>query len=185
MAYVAHCACWWRGRQAVVIVTIVAFVQEYRSDQSLAALSQLAPPQCRVRRDGQVCQVSTCDVVIGDVVELTAGDRVPADLRLVLGVSLRIDEATLTGETRPAAKTHHRVEGPTVELSDRSNCAFMGTNVVQGRGVGVVVSVGDQTEFGAVFAIMRDSTETRTPLQVGLSVCVCVCAPRVMWALFP
>ena len=174
-------SCLWC--QAVVIVTIVAFVQEYRSDQSLAALSELAPPQCDVYRNGHLRRVATSELVVGDLVELKAGDRVPADLRVTMAVQLTIDESTLTGETTPAKKRVESIAGPAAELADRRNCAYMGTNVVSGRGAGLVVSVGDSTEFGSVFALMRDSGETRTPLQVRVCrrrygvVCVSALAP--------
>ena len=112
-----------------------------------------------------MARIPTSQLVLGDVVDLKAGDRVPADLRLSSAVQLHIDEATLTGETRPAVKRAAAIHTPVHQIADRRNCAFMGTSVVHGRGTGIVVSIGAATEFGSVFAMMRDSGETRTPLQ--------------------
>lgn len=121
------------GLQAIVLVSTVAVVQEYKSDQTLAALGQLAPPKCTVRRDGRVEQVVAGDLVPGDIVLLRVGDRVPADMRLLDCFHLKIDESSLTGEPEPADK-HSRTlsrerRGSGDFLTDHSNIAYMGTLV--------------------------------------------------------
>ena len=95
--------------QSVAIVISVAVYQEYKSDQSLEALSKLAPPNCRVLRDGVTVEVDAASLVPGDIVLLAVGDRIPADLRLLVSVDLAIDESSLTGENEPCSKTSNPV----------------------------------------------------------------------------
>lgn len=151
---------------AIVIVVTVGFVQEQRSEKSLEALNQLVPHHCRILRD-RTWRTDTATVLVpGDVVHLSTGDRVPADVRLLEASDLEIDESNLTGETRPALKTSDAILSSNVsDISERTNIAFMGTLVKAGRGKGVVVSTGDKTEFGVIFSMMQEIQDRKTPLQ--------------------
>lgn len=155
---------------ALVIVAIVilngvlGFAQEYRAEKALEALQRMLTPTCTVLRDGAEQTVSAETLVPGDVVILEVGDRVPADLRLASVLNLRIDESALTGESVPVAKTVEPVD-PETPLAERSNMAFMGTVVVNGRGVGVVVATGMATEFGRIARLSQELGAEKTPLQ--------------------
>lgn len=158
---------------AIVIFVIVLFAaglgffQEYRAERALEALRRLSAPLARVVRDGQEMEIPACEVVLGDIVLLSAGDKVPADMRLVQAVNLKTDEAPLTGESTPVEKIVKPLEGE-VPLGDRANMVFMGTVVVYGRGMGVVVATGMATEFGKIAALLETVEKEKTPLQVNL-----------------
>ena len=153
---------------AVVIVSTVGFVQEYKSEQSVAALKELIAHRCVVVRDGQPEDVLAAELVPGDVVQLAAGVRVPADMRLFETANLAVNESLLTGEVEPAEKQSGVVaEATGTHLAERSNMAFMGTSVAAGSGLGVVTAIGDATELGAVARMLQD-TEKKTPLQYSM-----------------
>jgi len=158
---------------AVVIFVIVLFAaglgffQEYRAERAMEALKKMAAPQARVIRGGEEKLVLACELVPGDIVLLSTGDRVPADMRLIEAVNLRTDEAPLTGESTPVEKTVEPLEGE-MAVGDRVNMAFMGTVVVHGRGKGVVTATGMATEFGKIAALLGEVEKERTPLQVNL-----------------
>ncbi|KAG9105194.1 High affinity Ca2+/Mn2+ P-type ATPase-like protein, partial [Ceratobasidium sp. 392] len=152
---------------AIIIVVTVGFVQERRSEESLAALNKLVPHHCHIIRDGQQLHLLANELVPGDIVTFQVGDRIPADLRLITSLDLELDESSLTGETRPARKDIEQC-APGVPLGERSCIAFMGTLVRNGRGTGIVISTGSRTEFGAIFAMMQDVEEKRTPLQASM-----------------
>jgi Ca2+-transporting ATPase len=148
---------------------IVGFAQEYRAGQSMAALRKLAAATARVLRDGVVADVPAADLVPGDVVVLDAGNLVPADLRLIDSVVLKTDEAVLTGESVPAEKTTALLDGDQLAVGDRRNMAFKGTTVAYGRGRGVVVGTGMQTELGRIAALLANGGDVQTPLQKRLA----------------
>ena len=149
----------------VVLFALLGFVQEYRAEKAVAALKQLAVPQVKVRRDGEVVERSARTLVPGDVVLLEAGSIVPADLRLLETASLRIQEAALTGEAEPVDKASPALEEAGIPLGDQVNMAFMGTVVTYGRGTGVVVATGMQTQLGRIAELLQDVEQHRTPLQ--------------------
>ena len=151
-------------------MSTVAFVQEHRSEQALEALTRLVPHVCTVVREGQGLHVPASDLVTGDLVRFQVGDRIPADVRIVESSSLEVDESTLTGETKPRPKNAATVLSMAgeVPLAERYNIGFMGTTVRHGSGYGLVVGIGERTEFGAVFRMMRDVEERKTPLQVSM-----------------
>eukprot|EP01135_Chromosphaera_perkinsii_P007836 Nk52_evm28s1020 gene=Nk52_evmTU28s1020 len=156
---------------AVVIVVTVAFIQEYRSEQALQELKKLVPHRCHCLRNGKVQDINARELVEGDVIILSVGDRVPADCRLIEAVELEIDEASLTGESHPASKNTATIQTPhsqELALAERFNIAFMGTLVRHGRGKGVVVGIGENSEFGDIFHMMQDVEEKKTPLQVSM-----------------
>ncbi|MGQ0433710.1 MAG: cation-translocating P-type ATPase [Microthrixaceae bacterium] len=155
----------------VVLNAVVGFVQEYRAEQAMAALKQLTIGTARLVRDGQLVDVPTPQLVRGDLVELTAGDVIPADLRLVDVRSLRVDEAALTGESEPTAKTADTLRASdAVMIADRHNMAFKGTAVTFGRARGVVVATGMGTELGKIAAMLQTHVAEPTPLQRSLAV---------------
>jgi len=162
------------GTEAVVIMIIVlfsvllGFLQEYRAERALEALRRMAAPMATVLREGTEERIPARELVPGDLVILHAGDRVPADLRLIEAVNLQIDEAVLTGESVPVEKHTAAIPDPDLPLGDRRNMAYAGTVVTYGRGRGLVVATGMRTEFGAIARMLQTIEEERTPLQENL-----------------
>jgi Ca2+-transporting ATPase len=160
--------------EATVIVAIVAFsvalgfVQEYRAERALEALRRMAAPLAHVIRDGRERSLPSREVVPGDLVVLHAGDRVPADGRLVDAINLAVDEAALTGESLPISKTAVALADETLAIADRRNMSYAGTVVTHGRGRAVVVATGMSTEFGRISGLVQNVATGRTPLQENL-----------------
>jgi Ca2+-transporting ATPase len=154
----------------ILLNALVGTVQEYRAERAMQALRDMAAPLARVRRDGDWRTVAAAELVPGDVVGISAGDVVPADLRLVEAYSLAIAESVLTGESVPVGKSTLALTVPDLAPAERVNCAFQGTTVSRGRGVGVVVATGARAEFGRIAALLATETEPRTPLQRRLAV---------------
>jgi len=125
----------------------------------------MAAPEAKVTRDGKIAEIPARELVPGDLVLLEAGNYVPADIRLIESVNLKIEEASLTGESVPAEKNAEVVLGGEVPLGDRSNSAFMSTVVTYGRGKGVVVGTGMNTEIGLIAEMLESYEEEGTPLQ--------------------
>ncbi|HEX6310219.1 MAG TPA: cation-translocating P-type ATPase [Acidimicrobiia bacterium] len=148
----------------VVLNAVLGFVQGARAEEALEALRRTTAPEATVRRNGHERRVPARDVVPGDMVLLGAGDRVPADVRLVDARHLRAAEAALTGESVPAAKQVDAVEEHAV-LGDRHSMVFTGTTVVAGRGAGVVVATAGDTAVGGIARLMEEQEEEPTPLQ--------------------
>ncbi|MEO0078102.1 MAG: HAD-IC family P-type ATPase, partial [candidate division WOR-3 bacterium] len=149
----------------VVLNAILGFVQEYRAERALEALKSLAVPTVKVRRDGHVMELSARQLVPGDIVLLEAGSHVPADGRLLEAVNLRVQEATLTGESEPVEKTADRLPAGDRALGDRRNMTYMGTAVVAGRGTMAVTSTGMATELGRIADMLQSVAREPTPLQ--------------------
>jgi Ca2+-transporting ATPase len=180
---------------SAVILAIVAlngvlgFFQEERAGRALAALRKLSAPHCRVFRSGSVQLLPAREIVPGDVIELEAGDQVPADARLLRAVALRVQEAALTGESSPVGKDHRPVLDPKTPLADRRNMVHMATVVAAGQAVAVVVATGMDTELGHIAGMLRSAAPEPTPLQRRLEVLgrvliyVCLGAVAVIFAL--
>ncbi|MGI6175604.1 MAG: cation-translocating P-type ATPase [Christensenellales bacterium] len=153
----------------VALNAILGIVQESKAEKAIEALQKLSAPHSRVRRDGVVMDIVSQEIVPGDVLLLEAGDSIPADIRLIDTASLRVEEAALTGESVPVEKQTGALtllgDQTDVPLGDRTNMAYMGTNVVYGRGEGVAVATGMQTEMGKIAGILSDSEAEKTPLQ--------------------
>lgn len=149
----------------VVLFTALGFYQEYRAEQAIAALRRMAVPSARVTRGGRTTSVPVGELVPGDIVHLDAGTVVPADLRLIEVASLRIEEATLTGESEPIDKQTEPVDRDNLALGDRLCMAYSGTQVAAGRGQGVVVATGMRTELGGIAALLQNVDSEPTPLQ--------------------
>lgn len=151
---------------AIIIVVTVAFVQEYRSEKSLEELGKLVPPECHCIREGNLEQRLARELVPGDTVCLSVGERVPADLRLFEAADLCVDESSLTGETTPCSKsTSPQPAASNGDMASRQNIAFMGTLVRCGRAKGIVIGTGENSEFGEVFKMMQAEEAPKTPLQ--------------------
>jgi len=150
----------------VILNAVLGFLQEYRAEKSLAALKKLSSPQCKVVRDGARTVVPSEDLTPGDVVELEAGDHVPADSRMVWVTSnFGSQEASLTGESTPVLKQVAALDREEVPLADRVNMVYMGTSVVSGRGRAVVVRTGMATELGKIAGMIQEIEQDETPLQ--------------------
>ncbi len=156
----------------VVIVLLNAALgvfQEYRAERAMAALRRMAAPHATVRRDGLTRQLPTQHIVPGDLVLLEAGNVVPADLRLVEAARLATQEAALTGESHAVEKHIAAIDSEHLAIGDRRNMAFKGTLVAAGRGVGLVVATGMNTELGAIARLLAATATVKTPLQKRLA----------------
>jgi len=150
----------------VILNAILGFIQEYRAEKSLAALKKLSSPTSRVTRDNERRVIPSNELVPGDLIELEAGDHIPADSRLVwLTTNLSVQEASLTGESTPVLKTIHALEEKDVPLADRANMIYMGTSVASGKARAIVIDTGMNTELGKIAGMIQDIVHESTPLQ--------------------
>ncbi len=152
----------------VIFSAVMGFFQEYRAQLSLKALEKLAVPKSLVLRGGKVLEISSVELVPGDIAVLSAGSRVNADIRLAESYNLQIEEAALTGESFPSEKKPSAILSADAALGDRINMAYAGTTITYGRGVGVVVETGMQTEIGKIAKLLSEVVDEPTPLQVNL-----------------
>ena len=153
----------------VIAVAIMGFSQEYRGEKSLEALKRLAAPQAQVIRDGKDVEISSKELVPGDIVVLKVGDISPADIRLVEAWNLQTNEAPLTGESTPVSKDAKTVLTKETIISDRRNMIFSTTTITYGRGRGVVAETGMNTEFGKIAGEIQVAEEPPTPLETKLA----------------
>ena len=149
----------------VLLNAIIGAVQEYRAGRAVAALREMAAPEARVRREGHIRTIPATEVIPGDIILLEAGGIVAADLRLLETADLRLDESALTGESEAVGKTTEALTAADLPVADRRNMAFKGTLVAGGRGTGVVVATGMNTELGRIATLLHNDGITRTPLQ--------------------
>ena len=148
----------------ILLNAIVGFVQEYRAEKAMEALKKMASVSAVAIRNGDTTNIPAEEIVPGDIILLEAGNVVPADIRLFESHALRIEESSLTGESVAVDKTTAILPGEEIPLGDRTNMAFKGTQITNGRGKGVVVSTGMNTELGQI-AKMLQGEESVTPLQ--------------------
>jgi len=154
---------------AILLINAVLGVsQEYRANKALEALKEMSAPTAVVIRDGELLTVPAKDLVPGDLVSLETGNRIPADGRLVEANALRCEEATLTGESKPARKDADAIIAEDSPLGDQVDMVFSGTSVSVGRGLYIVTATGDGTEMGTIARLMAQAEETSTPLQIEL-----------------
>ncbi len=153
----------------VVLNAILGVYQEAKAEEAIDALKKMSSPEARVRRDGNVVSLKSGQLVPGDILLLEAGDVVAADLRLIEVASLKIEESALTGESEAEEKDIAVLKDEKVGIGDRLNMAFMNSNVTYGRGEGVVVGTGMNTEVGKIADMLATSEETMTPLQENLN----------------
>ncbi len=149
----------------VVINAFLGFFQERKAEKSLDALKELSAPQVIVLRDGSWGKVLSKDIVPGDIIKFSSGDRIGADVRLIEANSLEIEESALTGESVPAQKYSGILSIPEPGIGDMENMAFMGTLVTRGNGVGVVVGTGMKTAMGQIAGLLQSAETMETPLQ--------------------
>ncbi len=151
----------------LVANAIIGMVQESKAEKSLDALERMAAPRCKVVRDGERRIIESRELVPGDIVEIETGDSIPADLRLTEAINLKVQEAALTGESVPVEKSTESVEGD-ASIGDRVNMAFASCSVTYGRGRGIVVATGSDSEMGKIAAMIESVPEMKTPMQVRL-----------------
>jgi len=158
---------------AIIIGVIIlfacglGFIQEYRAEKAMEALKRMAAPTASVLRDGDETEIPARELVPGDMIIITTGDRIPADARLIEAVNLRTNEAPLTGESTPVEKISAPIEDE-VSVGDRRNMVYMGTAAVYGRGTAIVTGTGMITEFGKIAGMLQEVKTERTPLQINL-----------------
>ncbi|MDF2567188.1 MAG: ATPase [Oscillospiraceae bacterium] len=150
----------------VILNAVIGVVQEYKAGKAIEALQKMTTPKTLVRRDGEVKEINSEEIVPGDIVILDAGRYVPADLRLIETANLQIEESALTGESVPSDKNaKDLLDDPKTPIGDQSNMAFMSTLTTYGRGEGVVVGTAMETEIGKIAKILDEDEDTMTPLQ--------------------
>ena len=155
----------------LIVITmnaILGTVQTVKAEQSLASLKKLSGPEAKVLRNGNVVQIPSSEVTVGDIVMLDAGDYIPADGRLIECASLKVDESALTGESLGVEKNTDAIQADEVPLGDRLNMVYSGSFVTYGRGSFVVTGIGMDTEVGKIASLLKTTSEKRTPLQVNL-----------------
>ncbi|MFW9924629.1 MAG: cation-translocating P-type ATPase, partial [Candidatus Thorarchaeota archaeon] len=154
---------------AIVFINgIIGFIQEYQAERSLEELKKMVSKEVRVIRDGNEHIIDSKNLTVGDIVLIEAGEKVPADMRLVESTSLKVDESSLTGESISLSKDSKQIIDVGAVIGDRRNMLFMGTTITYGRAKAVVVDVGMETEMGKIAALMQKEKEEPTPLQKNL-----------------
>jgi Ca2+-transporting ATPase len=148
----------------VVFNTSIGFLQEFKAERIMEALEKLVKPEAEVYRSGTLAQIDSNELVPGDIVRITEGDSVPADLRIIEEMELSTNDFALTGESNPTRKFTHAIEAE-VELNSRHNLVFMGTTVATGEGIGVVIATGMQTELGRIASLSEAAPQELSPLQ--------------------
>lgn len=149
----------------VLLNALIGFTQEYRAREAMSALQKMSAPTAEALRDGRPAKIAAAELVPGDVINLTSGDRVPADVRLLEVRELESDESALTGESMAVRKTVDPLDEELLVPGDQTNIAFAGTVITRGRGRGVVIRTGAASELGRIATAMREMTATETPLQ--------------------
>ncbi|MCU0438741.1 MAG: cation-translocating P-type ATPase [Raineya sp.] len=152
----------------VILNAIIGFLQEYRAEKAMEALKKMATTTAKVKRDNQIEYLNSTEIVPGDIILLEAGDMVPADIRLLETHTLKIEEASLTGESEAVEKHEQELQEENIPLGDRLNMAYKSTLVTYGRGLGIVVATGMNTEIGSIAKMLQEE-ETQTPLQKRLA----------------
>ena len=152
----------------VILNAILGTVQHVKAEQSLDNLKALTSPVAKVMRNNQIVEISSEDIVVGDLLYLEAGDYISADGRLVESHNLQINESSLTGESLAVAKSTAPIEEDHVTIGDKKNMVFTGSFVTNGRGTVVVTAIGMKTEIGKIANLLDTAKEKKTPLQVSL-----------------
>lgn len=152
----------------IVLNAVLGTVQHVRAEKSLNSLKEMSTPVSKVKRNGEVIEIPSRDVIVGDLLILEAGDFISADGRVIESVSLQINESSLTGESLAIDKIANSINETEIALGDKKNMVFSGSFVTNGRGTAVVTSIGMATEIGKIASLLDDAQEKKTPLQVSL-----------------
>ncbi len=153
---------------AVILNTVIGFIQENKANQALSKLRQLIEHKALVLRDGHEYEIDSSQITLGDIIILQAGNRVPADARIIENNDLQVVEANLTGESVPSDKSIRKM-GKGVSLADRENMVYASTVVVRGSGRAIVTAVGGESEIGEIAKLVKDTADEKTPLQLRLA----------------
>ncbi|AND83954.1 calcium-translocating P-type ATPase, PMCA-type [Clostridium tyrobutyricum] len=154
----------------IVLNAVIGIIQESKAEKALESLQELSTPKALVKRDGEVVEIPSENLVIGDIVILDAGRYVPCDMRLIESANLKIEESALTGESVPSDKLHELIsDDKNIALGDQKNMAFMSTMVTNGRGTGISVGTGMNTEIGKIASMLDSDEKNLTPLQKKLA----------------
>ncbi|UCG79474.1 MAG: HAD-IC family P-type ATPase [Nitrospirota bacterium] len=154
----------------VLLNALIGFIQEYKAEESVRSLKKMTVPKARVLREGKEQEVQSIELVPGDIVMLSSGSKVPADMRLFHAIELRIEEAMLTGESVPAEKVTVAIQDSNLTPGDQRNMAFMGTSVVNGRAKGIVVGTGHNSILGRIATEVREIGSLKAPIQDKINV---------------
>ena len=176
----------------VALNSVVGVIQESKAEKAIAALKRMAAPNAQVIRDAQQTAIPARELVAGDIVLLEAGNYVPADMRLVESVNLKVEEASLTGESVPVEKDATLVLDKDIPLGDRKNTVFMSTLITYGRGKGLVTGTGMHTQIGLIAEMLQSYETEETPLQQKLkqmgkilgTICLAICGIVFVYGLF-
>ncbi len=154
----------------VIVNAIIGVVQESKAEQAMDALKKLSSPRAYVKRDGKILDISSEEIVPGDIIVLDAGRYVPCDIRILESANLKIEESALTGESVPVDKTSQVIvdDSEKIALGDQKNMAFMSTLITYGRGMGIAIATGMKTEIGKIATMLSEEEEDQTPLQKNL-----------------
>jgi len=176
----------------VALNAVVGVIQESKAEAALAALKKMSAPNAQVMRGGRQITIASRELVAGDIVLVEAGNYIPADMRLVESVNLKVEEASLTGESVPVDKIANAVLDKDIPIGDRKNTAFMSTMVTYGRGKGLVTGTGMHTQIGIIAEMIQSFEDEDTPLQVKLDqlaktlgiVCLAICGVIFVYGVF-
>ncbi len=167
----------------VILNAVIGVVQENKASNALNALKEMSAPMAKVLRDGTILKISSSMIVPGDIVLLEAGDYIPADVRFLETINLKVDESALTGESVPTEKDADAILSSQTQLADRINCGYMGTIVTYGRGKAIVTATGMSTQMGSIATMLNESQDETTHLQKKLNslgkqlgvICIIIC----------
>lgn len=155
----------------IILNASIGIIQESKAEKSLEALKSLSSPKALVKRDGEVHEINSEDIVVGDIIVLDTGRIIPADIRFIQSINLKVDESALTGESLPTDKNSNDIyDNEDLPIADRKNMGYMSTVVTNGRGEGIVISTGMNTEIGKIASFLTESKKELTPLQSKLNV---------------
>lgn len=163
----------------VIINAIVGVVQQQKAEDALSALKKQTEPFAKVYRDGTIQKIKASSLTVGDVIELKAGDIVPADIRIIECNNLKCNESSLTGESHTIAKSNKTLQKNTLPIADQENICFSGTSVTSGTAKGIVIAIGENTELGKIAGILGSSVKEKTPLEknidkIGKVLTICI-----------
>ena len=168
----------------VILNAILGVYQEDKAEKSLEALKKMSQPECKVLRNGQVQTIASSDVVVGDIILVEAGDSIPADARIIECTELKVDEASLTGESLPVSKHNKELPEGEIPLGDQKNMLFSSTYATNGKATAIVTATGMNTEIGKIADMLTNTKNEATPLQIKLDkvgkviglLCLIICA---------